>query len=116
MRPLGEGSGGCVFQEVVLLALRYSAYGAFLLSGLAVLLLLEDFFIPYIGAAISLALAGILLLAIDRGLKLLEDIRDNLKADGLLSASVEKCEMAGSLPRSIGELAAEIERAKSKGS
>lgn len=61
-----------------MLALRVAAWGSFGLAMIAFVLFVNEGFIPFLAACISLLLAGVLLMAADRALVLLEQIKQRL--------------------------------------
>lgn len=95
-----------------MLALKSIAWGAFALSGLAILLAfgLDD---PvFIGMAVSLAVSGVFFLALDRMIELLTEIRDRLPARAAVAApEAEPAVVAGRVPtQTVSELRAELDR------
>lgn len=96
-------------------SVRFAAFGAFGFSVLSLVLFLQDMFAPFLGAAISLAVAGILLMALDRVLQLLTEIRDALRGKTNAQSEVViettgDVQAAPAVPRTASEIAADIRR------
>lgn len=96
-----------------MLALRWTAYAAFALAALAGMGFVNDADIFMLSAGLSLALSGMLLLAIDRGLTLLCDIRDRLPHATHTPYDTSTPETETPQPRPIAELEADLQRLKS---
>ncbi|MBN2631594.1 MAG: hypothetical protein JXR75_13770 [Rhodobacteraceae bacterium] len=99
-----------------MVALRVAAWVAFGFSAVAFILLVNDGFLPFLGAALGLALMGALLLAADRVLVVLIEIRDALRGvDSAASGSPAETAQAKKLePRSMAEIAGDLDRMKRK--
>lgn len=95
-------------------ALRFAAWGAFGFAALALVLLINEGFIPYLGAALSLALAGVLLLAADKALMLLAGIRDALLKSEEPKQLVVDAGLPQMPPRSAADITIDIERLKNR--
>lgn len=94
---------------VLMKALRYAAYGAFGCSALSLVLFLTEWFVPFLGAAISLTVFGALLLAADRALGLLTEIRNALCHTSDVLPEPVQAEIAAPT-RSAAEIAADIRK------
>lgn len=97
-----------------MVALRVAGWSAFGFSGIALVLLINDGFTPYLGAALSLILGGVLLLAADRALQLLADIRDALVKSGTSPVEDNAETKILAEPRSAAEITQDIDRLKNR--
>jgi hypothetical protein len=100
-------------------ALRWAAYGAFGLAGLALALFAFDgFFAPFLGVAASLGVSGLLLLALDKGLRLLADIRDAIVRQGPVIEPISDVQADGFATdapvKTVAELSGDLDRLKAK--
>lgn len=90
-------------------SMQYTAFAAFGLSAVAAVLFVAEWFVPFLAAAISLAVSGVLLLGFDRALVLLAEIRDAV-------CTVDAGEIdlpappSSKTPRSAAEIGADIRR------
>jgi hypothetical protein len=100
--------------------IKIIAYVCFGLAGLFVILAIAGEELVLIAASISVALMGVLLLALDKIISTLVEIRDAVVGSGVettevtvQSTSVDEAE-AAKPTRSVQEISADLERLKSK--
>jgi hypothetical protein len=103
-----------IVSEIRMFALRVAAWAAFGFAALAAVLFINEGFTPYLGAALSLALAGTLLLAADRALVLLAGIRDALIAKDDRVQQAPGAVVLPITPRSAEAISGDIERLKGR--
>lgn len=95
-------------------ALRLAAWSAFAFAALSGMQFVNSAFVPFLTAGISLLVAGILFLALDRVITLLASIRDALIAS---PNAVDLGAVDGARdiePRTLGQIEADIARIKGR--
>lgn len=98
-----------------MLALRFCAWGAFALAAFVGAVGLANEAVMMITAAISAAVSGVLFLALDRIIELLDAIRSAVSGPNEEAVASETTQMQPTPPtRSIGELSSDIEKMKAK--
>lgn len=94
--------------------MRWTAWAVLALAAVGLVMFLATEFAPMLGAAVSLGIAGVVLLGFDRALNLLSEIRDSLAAARVPAAASDGAEEPSQLAyRDAAALGDAIDRKKS---
>lgn len=95
-----------------MLALRSISYAMFAIAAVLMLFGLANYVTEFVGLAVSTAIAGVLILAIDRVILLLTEIRDSLATPKVLVGAQTETASAQMPTLTLEELSAALESRK----
>lgn len=97
-----------------MLGIKIASWGSFALAALGFVLFVNEGFVPFLAASIACAISGVLLLAIDRVLVLLAEIRDALRGPANNQEAVFEPRTDIAPPRSAAEIAQDLDRVRNR--
>ena len=97
-----------------MLGIKLASWGSFALAALGFVLFVNEGFVPFLAASVACALSGVLLLAIDRALVLLAEIRDALCAPTNSQEAIFEPKTDEASPRSAVEIGDDLERMRKR--